>query len=178
MSQPTPHLLHRRALGDGPTTPHGGALAPFAPRTVPEYRAAVREMPRASHALPPLGTSPLRGLSQVERATVKVQALTLADVPLGNSFAHEAAFRLALAAEHRWLPYASGWGLAVYFETVFWGSHPSPTAQRGWDLLATVDSLDLAEVWLSGEPLDSASRTFRVIRINSRARELRGAVAS
>jgi hypothetical protein len=128
--------------------------------------------------MPPLGTSPLRRLSQVERATVTVQALPLKEVPLGNSPADEAAFRLALAAHHGWLPYASGWGLAVYFETVFWGSHPSPLAQRGWDLLAAVDGLDLAEVRLSAEPLLTAPNRFRQLRISERACELSDSIAT
>lgn len=177
MSQPTPRHQHRRAQGGEPTTPRGGALASLCPRTVPEFWEATRALPRERQEIPALGTSPLLGLSPVERATVRVRPLALDEVPLGNSIAHEAAFRLALAAHQGWLPYASGWALALYFEMVFWGSHPSLKAQRGWDVLETLDRLDLAEVRLSGEPLLTAPNRFRQMRISERVHELREAVA-
>lgn len=142
------------------------------PRNVPDYRHAAQALPREQTEIPPLGTSPLLGLSPVERATVRVRPLALDEVPLGNSTAHEAAFRIALAAQLGWLPYASGFSIARYFETVFWGSHPSPKAQRGWDLLERLDRLGFAEVWLSAEPLLTAPNRFRQMRLHARTKEL------
>jgi len=163
VSQPTHRL--ERSKGEGPPL-----------RNVPDYRQAAQTLPREQTVVPPLGTSPLRQLSMVERATVKVTPFPFADVPLGNSTAHEATFRLALAAHQGWLPYASGFSIARYFETVFWGSHPSPKAQRGWDLLERLDRLGFAEVWLSAEPLLTAPNRFRQMRLHERADEIRGSL--
>ena len=165
MSWPAPQApLLSPTRRPGPTP---GALASSAsPRlvTVPDYRDAVHRLPRVRWEAPALGTSPLRRMTDVERATVRVTPVSRGAVPLGNSIPHEAAFRLAVARRLGWLGAASGRRVAANLETAFWGSHPSRRAERGWDLLAVLDELEWATVTVSAEPR-GLSRSFRPMRL-------------
>lgn len=166
-------------LGAGQQPPTRGALAPDPDdglRTMPEFWDAVRTLPREHWAPPSLGTSPLLGMSVIERATTRIQPSDPGELPLGNSVIHEAAFRLIVAHRLGWLFSSSARRVAHYLETVFWGSYPSRTAERGWELLAAVDERGLATVTLAAEPNVSDRPRFRPMRLHERRAELDAAI--
>lgn len=144
------------------------------PRNLPDYWDRNHREPYSRTRLPALDESVARRLSLVERATVRVAALTPEAVPPGRSVLLEAAYRLALFRLRGDLPYMSGTRLAEYLETVFWGSHPSPYAVRGWELLAAMDRSGYGEVWLHAEPSLTAPYRFRPMRLHQRVAELEG----
>lgn len=149
-----------------------------APRTLPDYWDRNHREPFTPTLLPALSESAARRLSLVERATVRVTALSPEAVPRGRSVLLEAAYRVALFRLRGELPYMSGTRLAEYLETVFWGSHPSPYAVRGWELLGAMDREGYGEVWLQAEPSVTAPNRFRPMRLHARLDELTPANAS
>jgi len=144
---------------------------------LPDYFERACTLPFERVDLPSPHRSPTRLLSQVERATIRVSAPDVEDVPPGNSVMHEATLRLAIFKERDLLEYFSGAYIAATLQRLFWGAHPSIHAHRGWALLAELDRRDLVEVWLSAEPIDLDLRDhFRRMRLRERLRELDGGI--
>jgi hypothetical protein len=122
--------------------------------------------------LPEPDESPTRLLSPIERATIKITAPELREIPPGNSILHEAVTRLAVYQMRHVLPYASGHYIAAALQRLAWPAHPGKHARRGWTLLAAIDAADLgAEIWISGEPLQLWG-DFRRMRLHERLDEL------
>lgn len=144
-------------------------------RTLPDYWDRNRREPFTPTVLPSLDATVTRRLSLVERATVRVTALTPDAVPAGRSILLESSFRLALLRLRGELPYMSGTRLAEMLELVFFGSHKSPYASRGWEILGALDAGALAEVWISAEPVPTDPNRFRRIRLAERLEELTAA---
>ncbi len=161
--------------GVGRRPPTRGTLAldfHALPATIPDFWEAAHLLPREHWSPPRLGTSPLRKLSMIERATTRIQPPAADDLPLGNSLLHEAAFRLIVAERHGWLFSSSARRVAHYLETVFWGSYPSRTDERGWEVLAALDERGFATVTLAAEPNVTDSPRFRPMRLHQRREEL------
>jgi hypothetical protein len=145
---------------------------PTASATLCDYWDATSALPRQIITLDEPSESRTIRLSPVERATVHCVVERPADVLDGNSLLHEAAYRLFLLQERGGLPYMSGHAIADLLNYVFWPAHPSKLARRGWVLLAALDAADLVRVTLSAEPLPSAPRSFRRMRLHERLDEL------
>lgn len=141
------------------------------PRNMADYWDRNHREPYVPTHPPSLDGIATRRLSPVERATVRVAALTPATVPPGRSMRHETSFRLALLRLRGDLPYMSGTRLAEYLETVFW-TYPSPYASRGWWLLSEIDRLSYGEVWIHAEPSPDSPYRFRKMRLHQRLAEL------
>jgi hypothetical protein len=120
---------------------------------------------------PPRST-PTRHLSGTERATIRVQAPRLEDLPDGNSLLDEARFRMAIMQHRGFLKAMSGQELASMFQRLVWPEHPAKHALRGWEILRKMDELGYVEVWTSADPLNNDSTQRRTMRLHDRCAEL------
>lgn len=119
----------------------------------------------------PLST-PTRHLSGTERATVRVVAPRLEDLPEGNSLLHEAQYRLALMQHLRLLTSNSGHDLAATFQRLMWPEHPASLHRRGWEILRKLDEENMVEVWVSAEATRENPLPRRTMRLHERCLEL------
>lgn len=117
-------------------------------------------------------STPTRHLSGTERATVRVVAPRLEDLPEGNSLLHEAQYRLALMQHLRLLPSNSGHDLAATFQRLMWPEHPASLHRRGWEILRKLDEENMVEVWVSAEATRDNPLPRRTMRLHERCLEL------
>jgi hypothetical protein len=112
-------------------------------------------------------------LSSAEKATVRVTAPPLSELPLRNSLVGEAAARLCSYGDTGELQHVSGHRLARWLNYTF-NAHPMALryARKGWGLLALVDAADLGvQIHISGEPQPDRPSHFRPIRLRERVAE-------
>jgi hypothetical protein len=140
-------------------------------KTLPEYWERATTLPHQCTTLYPPDRSPVRGLSPVERATVRVVAPEVENIPEGASLLHEATFRIALFQQRGLLASMSGHRLAVLFQSVMYPEITGRHARRGWELLRALDASDLVQIWLAAEPLPG-QRKRRRMRMGDRITEL------
>lgn len=140
-----------------------------------DYRERASRLPFLKVELPEPADSLTMYLSPVERATVRVEVLPYAQLPVENSILAEIAVRLSGFDQRGSLDRMSGHGLAEWLRYLYWPSWRSRKAHRGWILLAALDAADLgAEVYIDGEP-KPGSRYWRKMRLSARLAEIEDA---
>ena len=118
--------------------------------------------------------SPLRHLSRVELATMRLRADLSAERVPCQGIVFDAAMRIAVWADRGVLPYMSGWTVAHELQSLYYPrSFAMKMPVRGLDLLVAVDASHEhhgVSVTLDAEPIDG--RHHRPMRLRDRFIEL------
>lgn len=138
------------------------------------HESNIDNTPSPVSMLEPADT-PMRLLSPVELATLRVQAAMLPDLTPPYSILGEAAVRLRVYASRGVLEHFSGDYIARCLQAQFWvHSHHSRRPWRGFEMLRTLDlhsEQTGVEVHVCGEPLQRWG-SFRRLRLHERIAEL------
>jgi hypothetical protein len=118
-------------------------------------------------------TTPVRLLSSVEFATMRVSVTGCLPVDAPLSMLWESTIRLRIFRDRGLLQYLSGEHIALSLQTAYW-PYRSRRAWRGHELLRLLDADERygVEVWISGMPTDDNPHTFRRLRLRDRLAEL------
>lgn len=139
---------------------------------MPNFWTMCRYLKFIDYRFPEPGVCPTRQLSAFERATARV---TVPAEPFVEfSVVGEAAFRLQRWHDSGWLWWASAHAVARRLQaSVLAAGFPQtwPLAKRGWTLLAEMDRVGAAVVWVHAEPVDGLGPRRRM-RLHERVAEL------
>ncbi|WIB33920.1 hypothetical protein [Curtobacterium sp. MCSS17_005] len=120
------------------------------------------------------GDSPMRHLSRVELATMRLRADLSAERVPCQGIVFDAAMRIAVWADRGVLPYMSGWTVAKSLQSLYYPqSWNAKVPVRGLDLLVAVDctsDMHGVSVTLDAEPTDGLHH--RPMRLRNRWVEL------
>jgi hypothetical protein len=116
-------------------------------------------------------------LGETERATIRITAPRVGDVPLGLGRISEGLFRIAKLGERGVLPWASAHHVARVLHAGMFSIHPVGlrNSKRGWEALATLAVLGYLEVSIAATPTEDDPQHFRPMPLAERLAELEAA---
>ena len=113
-------------------------------------------------------------LGATERATIRITAPSLEDVPLGLGRISDGLFRIALLGYRGILPWASAGYVARVLQAGMYSTHPLALrhSKRGWEAIATRTEYGYLTADISATPKQTDPLHFRPMPLLERLHEL------